>query len=45
MNSVSSIHAILSQPASQVCILVRPNGPTDFARLHAFNAGGAEMAR
>ena len=43
MNSVGAIRAILSQPASQVCIDVRPNGPTDFARLHAFNAGGAEI--
>jgi hypothetical protein len=37
------IHAALSQPASRVCVDVRPNGPTHFARLRVFDAGGVEI--
>ena len=37
------IHAVLSQPASQVCIDVRPSDPASFARLRVFDSGGAEI--
>ena len=37
------IRAILSQPASRVCIDVRPVGPTGFATLRLFDAAGAPI--
>jgi hypothetical protein len=42
-DSLGVIHAVLSQPASRVCIDVLPNGPGHFASLRVFDAGGAEI--
>ena len=37
------IRAILHQPASRVCVDVRPDGPAAFATLRVFDAGGAQI--
>ena len=42
-DSLGVIHAVLSQPASRVCIDVLPGGPAQFARLRVFDAGGVEI--